>query len=234
MRSDNPAAKERVAAIWTENDPQAIAAILAATERLPAANTKPYHAQIHEMITDKRTNVRQAAISAVGHLADPADVPALLTAGKRYADRSAVADALARFHRTKSPDQLVPAAQILADETAGAQKSDPARYGRLLASAVKYVSDARIPKDQASKWVDQLRQTGVLLHYLRSGAIPVPADKSPFAAVYPPEQNCRRSLQNLHRRRQHLQLEAARCDRSNGKYCAGHARAQRRVFRGDI
>jgi putative heme-binding domain-containing protein len=65
---------------------------------------------------------------------------------------------------------------------------DQAAYGKMLSAAQGYVSDARIPKDQAAKWIAQLKQSGVILAYRRTDPIPVPAGKSPFAAMFPPEE----------------------------------------------
>src|SRR4029077_1455635 len=101
---------------------------------------------------------------ALGYLDSSNAVKDLLDASARNEDRVAAATALAGIEPGKASDAQVAAVAHVLFLTTGllTRGSDHDAYIRVLAGAQRYAEDKRIPKEQAEKWLSQLKQTGVI------------------------------------------------------------------------
>jgi len=190
LRSDNAAAKSRVAELWSQGSAEYLEAVLTAITRIPVDSAKNYHDQILTLLADNRRLVRHAAIAATGHLANPADIKQLIALAGKSSDRDSVALALIELAPEKVPnDEVIPVAQTLADTAAAlAGGTNQEDYGKVLSAAQKYLTDARIPKDQATRWITSLKRSGVIVQYNHTEPLPIATGKDGLLEVYPPEQ----------------------------------------------
>ncbi len=191
LMSDAPPAKEAIGAMWKENKPEQIEALLLAVPKVKADAVKPQEQQVREALNDKRQLVRHAAVAAAGHLADAASVPALVKLAARSEDREVAIAALGQIGPAKTADEhVLPVAQLLA-ETAAATATGANResYARTLAAAQKFAGDKRVPAEQSSALLAKLRQSGVIASFRQTEFIPVGDVARTFTAVLAPEQN---------------------------------------------
>jgi putative membrane-bound dehydrogenase-like protein len=189
LRGTEQPVKDRVALLWKEASSRQLEAMLIAASRLPVELGKAYLPQVRAALLSTRPELRHAALVAVGHLDEANAVKDLLAASSRSEDRIAAATALASVEPAKASDkQVSTAAQFLVLTTGLLMRgSDRDAYARVLAGAQRFAEDKRIPKEQAEQLLSQLKQTGVIAAYRRTGAIAAGDAKQSFSTVYPPE-----------------------------------------------
>ncbi|HEV2296438.1 MAG TPA: HEAT repeat domain-containing protein [Tepidisphaeraceae bacterium] len=190
LKSDAQPAKDATAAAWNSDAPEQLEAMLLALPKVKPDAAKPYEEWIRAAIKSNHLPVRQAAIAAIGHLADALSVPELVKLADRSADREVVIAALAQIGPDKTPDEQVLAVAKLLAETAAATAIIGERdvYARTLAAAQKFAADKRVPAEQSSALTSQLRQSGVISTFQQTDPIPGPDADRNFATKFPPEE----------------------------------------------
>ncbi len=189
LRSDATPAKELVAKVWKEGDAEQLDVQLTAAAKLPAEPLKAQVEPIRALLSDKRENIRHAAITAIGHIRDEAAIDDLLASFNKDADRITAATALTHISPGKVNDkQILLVTKVLVQScVASVRGKERDSYGRLMNAAEKFLADSRLPKDQVASLQAQLRQPGIIDQYQRTDAIVAP-DGQAWTAVFPPEE----------------------------------------------
>ncbi len=190
MRSADANVREQVKRTWQGTDPVRVEALLAAVPRLPAETSAPFAEAIHALLKSPRETTRQLATIALGHIGDASAVKDLVQLASRDRDPLPAVSALAGIDPAKTADdQVLVIATLLVDNSAKVQKENQDTYARLVGAAQKFIADPRVPAPKATALRSKLLEPGVITQYMKTDALPAPAGKQSFDAVFPPEQS---------------------------------------------